>query len=69
MAKKKHTADELFDFIMEETTCEITCTNCGKSEGNYGDAMYEQDRFFNKGWRATKDNCYCPTCAKKKLKQ
>ena len=64
-----YTSNDLYDFIEEETTCEITCSNCGKSEGTYGEAYWEKEGFFKKGWRATKrGNVYCPKCAKKKLK-
>lgn len=66
--KKEYTPDDLYGFIEEESTCEITCSNCGKQERTYGEAYYEQDTFFKKGWRATKKNVYCPVCANKKLK-
>lgn len=48
---------------------EITCTKCGKT-------IYEMDaddyqaikEFIRKGWRVTKNHCYCPECAEKYIK-
>jgi hypothetical protein len=65
----KYEPDDLEDFIEEETICEITCSECRKQECTYGEAYYEKDTFFEKGWRATqRGNVYCPECASKKLK-
>ena len=66
--KAKHNPDELYDFIEEESTCTITCSNCNKYRSDFGYASHCQEDFFKRGWRATKDNVYCPTCAPKKLK-
>ena len=66
---RKYTTDDLYNFIEEISTCTITCSSCGKDEQTYNsDAYYDQDKFFEKGWRATVDNVYCPECAPKKLK-
>lgn len=49
----------------------IFCSNCHiqKSIGtNPCDAMNSVEAFFEEGWRATAKNCYCPKCAKRKLK-
>lgn len=53
----------------------VVCTNCGADEEtSYPSVFFEGDllpseEFYNLGWRATVyGNCYCPKCAKKKLK-
>lgn len=53
----------LSDFT--QTEFHISCTNCNAEQATDGD----EDDFYKKGWRATQQNCYCPKCAKKKLKQ
>lgn len=65
---KKYKAIDLLDFINEEINWEINCTSCGKRDGGYGDAIWQTDILFNGGWKATKENVYCPECATKKLK-
>jgi hypothetical protein len=64
---KKYTADQLAEYSITETT--VTCTKCEKIVGDFED---DPDLFalniFKKGWRATNNHCYCPTCAKKYLK-
>lgn len=67
--KKKYKAEDLEDFIDEETECEIQCSLCGDTANEFGESYYEKNTFFKKGWRAVDDeNVYCPKCAKKKLK-
>lgn len=66
MAKKEYEPEDLIDFI--ELEASIECSKCKKGDM----VMYSdtgEDYFFEAGWRATKDNVYCPECAKKKLKQ
>ena len=67
MAKNKYTPEQLFDSC--ETTTEITCTKCRANVYTCGDENLACDDFFNKGWRATSNNTYCPACSKKHLKQ
>lgn len=60
-------ADILFENIL--STQEIQCSRCmcTGTEHNIGD--YEAaESFQRKGWRATRQNIYCPTCSEKKLK-
>jgi len=60
------TAISLTDFI--QTTSTIECSSCKAIAGTENE--YEPEReFYDLGWRATKNNCYCPKCAKKKLSQ
>lgn len=61
-------ADNLEDFIIEETTSEINCSKCSNYDGSQNELDYTKHIFFKKGWRATKNNVYCPICAKKYLK-
>lgn len=64
MPKKEYEAYDLEPFI--EISADINCSNCKKSDSCWQNPG--EDYFFNEGWRATRDNCYCPECAKKKLK-
>lgn len=57
--------DELTDYIQE--IAEICCDKCNNSDASYNVGNSE-DTFFNRGWRATPNKCYCPDCAKKYLK-
>lgn len=66
MAKNKYLPEQLFDSI--DTISEIHCTKCREKEVQYGDDSITCDDFFDKGWRATPNHTYCPTCAKKYLK-
>lgn len=61
---KKYEYEDLIDFVEYEAS--IECSNCKKHGVEYGDSAEEE--FFEEGWRATRDNVYCPACAKKKLK-
>lgn len=61
---KHHEAISKFDGFTETLT-EIFCTKCKKSEYIDGDQYDTFDYFYEKGWRATERNCYCPTCRKK----
>lgn len=65
---KKYKADDLLDFMNEEVSWEIQCSSCGYSIGGYEEAIYITDELFKEGWKATKQNVYCPKCATKKLK-
>jgi Zn finger protein HypA/HybF involved in hydrogenase expression len=48
---------------------EIQCTKCKRTEVNFQtDEFYFADELMEGGWRATKNNIYCPDCAKKYLK-
>lgn len=60
---KKRTAVSLVDFI--QTTHVIECQKCKAVAGTESDSP--EDEFFSLGWRATKNNCYCPKCSKKQL--
>lgn len=53
-----------------KTTYHIFCDNCNKEETMYNlDDYTSAALFFQHGWRVTKfNNCYCPRCAKSKLK-
>lgn len=52
-----------------EESVEITCTKCGHTAYEMGVSDYEaQVIFIRKGWRATKNHCYCPQCAEKHIK-
>jgi hypothetical protein len=65
MGKKEYEAMDLYDFI--ETESSITCSSCRKTDSvMYADSG--EEFFFEEGWRATRENVYCPKCAKKKLK-
>lgn len=44
----------------------IECTKCYK--GTLVDDMFGEEDAYKQGWRTTKNNCYCPLCAKKYLK-
>lgn len=68
MAKKnKYLPEQLYDSI--ETTSEIRCTRCRQTDITQGDESMACDDFFDRGWIATPNHTYCPTCAKKYLKQ
>ncbi len=48
----------------------IICDLCGKEDQMDNADMDEAiDFFFNEGWRSPKSKCYCPKCARKKLKK
>lgn len=60
---KTYQPSDLVDFIHVEAT--IECSNCE----SFAIAEEEDEEyFFNLGWRATRDNVYCPDCVTKKLK-
>jgi rubredoxin len=57
-------------FIHTELTVECTTPKCKTIAGSWDiDDYYFIEELVEKGWRATSQNCYCPSCAKKKLKQ
>jgi hypothetical protein len=57
---------QLIDHILSHHT--ITCDNCGKVETyNAMESEEAMDVFYRDGWRG-RNKCYCPKCAKKKLK-
>ena len=58
--------DKLADMI--HTTCEITCSKCGKGSKVYDDYMFAES-LDEAGWKATGMNVYCPECNKKKKKR
>lgn len=67
MAKKnKYSPEQLWDVC--ETITNICCTKCSETTTTWGDESNASDEFFDKGWRATPNNTYCPECAKKILK-
>lgn len=63
-----NTQAELWEPTMNLRISSIPCSNCGKSQNEMTDEYYAITHFFTKGWRATKDYCSCPECAKNKLK-
>ena len=57
---------QLIDHIM--ITCEITCDNCGKQDiMRCMESEEAMDAWYREGWRGRR-KCYCPKCARKKLK-
>lgn len=65
--KSRYSSEQLIDFCQEEVT--LYCTNCKESQTEHNvDSNWGSEIFFEKGWRGTENNCYCPKCAKKKLK-
>lgn len=66
MSKPVRTPEDLLDFIATEST--IKCNKCKGGASTYADSYDSLDEFFHLGWRATKDNVYCPKCAIKYLK-
>jgi hypothetical protein len=63
--------EEKFDgFIQTEMTVECTNPKCKNVAGSWDiDEYYFVEELIEKGWRATATNCYCPSCANKKLKK
>jgi len=49
-----------------ETFSSIMCSKCPKSETIAGDEYDAGEQFFKKGWHATEQNVYCPSCNKKR---
>jgi len=66
MSKAKMAYD-LMAFTSNTTT--IKCTKCQETRTEWLDEYDAVDYFFEKGWRATENHCYCPKCSKKYLKQ
>lgn len=66
MTEKDYPETQLYDFVMTETT--ITCDFCKKSETIDEDGAEAIDAWYHDGWRGRR-RCYCPECAKKKLKR
>ena len=65
---KGHESMELMDYC--ETTVDICCSKCGINDTICGADDYNAaEEFFKKGWRATHQNCYCPKCAMKYIKE
>lgn len=62
----KSTADDLDGWYMVEAT--IECTKCRAIDGTENDYDAAEE-FYDGGWRATENHCYCPKCAKKYLKK
>ncbi len=64
---KKYKSDDLLDSCLE--TCEISCSKCSATGTEHGvDVYLGSEIFFEKGWRATPINTFCPKCVKKHLK-
>lgn len=67
MSRKDSYYSNLIDSV--QIVAEIKCSRCNNT-GTIGDrdefdaALF----FFDKGWRGTSQNCYCPKCAHKYLK-
>jgi len=61
---KIKTAQDLNESI--HCTAEIQCGKCLEKDTTYCvDEDEGAQRFFDKGWRATPYNTYCPNCVKK----
>lgn len=57
------------EFVMVEAHLECSTPNCRSVIGDWHTDEYDIARLaINKGWRAGRENVYCPKCAKKKLK-
>lgn len=59
------------DILQEQIVveCTVQCTKCRKTQVDMQtDEFYFADELMEGGWRATKNNVYCPECAKKHLK-
>ena len=59
----------LYDFAWCDVN--IMCSSCKKQlkyGSNPSDVSDSIETFYDEGWRATNKNCYCPECAKIKLK-
>lgn len=61
---KENPEMQLVDHIL--ITSEITCDFCGVKE--IIDDPEAEYNFYQEGWRG-RAKCYCPKCAKKKLKK
>ncbi len=53
-----------------EIVAYVKCTKCKvfNDVGGISDNYEAVEYFLEKGWRATENNTYCPSCAKKHLK-
>ena len=67
MKKNKYLPEQLVEICV--TSTDIICTKCRVVQTDYGDEYTSSENFFDKGWRATENHTYCPTCAKRFLKQ
>ena len=72
MPKKLSKTDRIKNILWDNIESEhsIRCSKCnyiGKII-NYSDEWDAVDEFYNKGWRTGKTFVYCPSCAKKYLK-
>ena len=67
MKNKQKEYDKFDGFI--SSIIQISCTNCDGESETDGDEFDAPEIFYEEGWRATSTNCYCPNCAKKKLKK
>lgn len=64
----KYKAEDFLDELL--TMHQISCSKCGRTSSVLHCDEYDAcEAFFEEGWRKTKDNCYCPKCAKEKLKK
>ncbi len=48
-----------------EASYEIITIKCTRCDNEVTTDFFCAEEFYNKGWRATENNTYCPTCAKK----
>lgn len=65
------TKDQQVSILVEftETETNIRCSKCHYIGAEYQSDDYDAaERFYKKGWRVGRQNCYCPKCAKKHLK-
>jgi DNA-directed RNA polymerase subunit RPC12/RpoP len=70
MANKKDNAVKVEGLLYEsiQEHCDITCTKCGEMRTASCDGSIAAGLFYERGWRATAMNIFCPKCAKKHLK-
>lgn len=64
MPQKKEYDEQLSGWVASEVL--IECTKCKNIDGSISmDETEGEEHFWEKGWRAKDDDCYCPKCAKK----
>ena len=66
MADNDYPETQLYDFVMTESA--ITCDFCKETDTIDDDGDAAIDHWYHEGWRG-RTKCYCPKCAKKKLKK
>jgi len=60
MSRKDENLNNLLEASYELVS--IECTRCHKIESTN---FFCAEEFYNRGWRATEKNIYCPKCSKK----